>query len=380
MTVPETTDNTQTGTKDDRPGAAVVGQLRSTLQSLAFLPPDAVEAIIEAAEIETVAPHQTIFAEGDEDNTLMIVLKGEAQLTRQALHTELPLGPVGVGGFLGQLSFLDAATRQVTAKTTDTPVVIARINPIDVLLLPDGDKHYDSLRAGLVVPVVRSLRQQSKALVLAIEDRQRFAGFFLFMIAIIYGCMLIYFLVAEQFVTDTTSQLFAWQNAAILVVPSLFVVYRLKLSRADLGLQAEEFRDSLKWGLIWGIGVSIFFVGTFMAFRLAGMMPDFQRAQAFELWDMVLYLPHTFIQELVARGIIQNGYQRFFDDQSGYRSVTFASFVFAIAHIPVGVPAVLLTFVGGMLFGLFFLKYRHLVGVTLVHFAVGGSAIALGLI
>ncbi|MEM8553281.1 MAG: CPBP family glutamic-type intramembrane protease [Pseudomonadota bacterium] len=380
MTSPTTSPDTHTGPTSGQGTFAAIEKLQDTLRALAFLPPDAIDAVVDVAQVETVAPDEIIFEEGDAENTLIVVLEGHVLLSRHALYSELPLGSVSEGGFLGQLSFLDASTRTVTAKAGSDPVTIARITSVDVLLAENGDQHFDALRAGLVVPVVRSLREQSKALVVAMEDRQRFAGFFLFMIAIIYGCMLIYFLVAEQFVTDTTSQLFAWQNAAILVIPSIIVVYRLQLGYADLGLQNSEFRASLIGGLIWSAVTTAVFVGTFYLVRAVGMMPDFERAQAFSMLDFALYFPHTFVQEFVARGIIQNGYQRFFDDESGYRSVLFASFVFAIAHIPIGVGAVVLTFFGGVLFGLFFLKYRHLIGVTLVHFAVGGSAIALGLI
>lgn len=378
MTAPTQTASPATPSGDPRPEAT--RPLRETLQGLAVLPPDAVDAIIDIAEIRALAPGEVLFAEGLEDNTLFVVLEGTLGLSRRALHSDLPLGTVGPGDLLGQLSFLDASTRQVTARAGDHPVQVAVIDPMELLLLPNGDSHYDVLRAGLIVPVVRTSRAQSKALVVAMEERQRFSGFFIYMIAVLYGCMLIYYLVAERFVEDTTTNLFAWQSAAVLVIPSLFVVYRLGLTRADLGLRTEDFARSLKWGAIWGAAIATAFVGTFQAVRLSGGMPDFERVQAFELLDMVLYFPHTFIQEFVARGIIQNGYQRFFDDEKGYRSVGFASLVFAVAHIPVGLLAVVLTFVGGIIFGLFFLRYKHLIGVTLVHYALGASAIALGLI
>lgn len=373
-------DLSSTDLPETAPSAQGLGRLRDTLQDLAVLPPDTVEAILGVAEIQTYAPGTVIYAEGEEDNTLYVVLEGHVALSRHALHADLPVGSLPPGDIFGQLSFLDAATRQVTASAGAGPVTVARIDPMELLLSPQGDVHYDALRAGLIVPLVRSSREQSKALVAAVEDRHRFSGFFIYMIAIIYGCMLIYYLVVEQFVVDTTTNLFAWQSAAVLIVPSLFVVYRLGLKRDELGLRRSDFAYSAKWGLIWSLVTAVVFVGTFQTVRLLGGIPDFERAQAFEWIDMVSYLPHTFVQEFVARGIIQNGYQRFFDDEKGYRSVGFASLVFAVAHIPVGFPAVVLTFFGGLVFGFFFLKFRHLVGVTLVHFALGASAIALGLI
>lgn len=355
-------------------------RLRQALGNLQGLPADTIEAIVSVAVIERLDPQETLFPEGAQDDALYFVLEGSLLLSRRAMHDELPLGSVQPGAMVGELSFLDPTTRQATARAGGHPVITARIEPQALDALPDGARHRDALRVAIVVPVVRGFRDQARGLVVATEDRQRFSGFFIYMIAILYGCMLIYFLVAERFVQDTTTNLFAWQSAAVLIVPSIFIVWRLGLSRADLGLAQAEFAPSLRGGLIWGGALATLFVGGFTLARVSGLLPDFQRVQALEMLDLVLYLPHTFVQEFVARGIIQNGYQRFFDDRSGYRSVMFASLVFGVAHIPLGLEAVALTFVGGVLFGLLFLRYRHLVGVTLAHFALGASAIGLGLI
>jgi len=354
--------------------------LRESLAKLPAIAPDTVDAILRVASIETLSPSETLFKEGETDNALFFVLEGQVVLSRRALQSDIRLDDVGVGSMLGDLSFLDAATRQATAVAGEKQVTVARIDPMALILEPDGDQHYDVLRSALVVPVTRSYREHSKQLVVALEERQRFSGFFIYMVAILYGCMLIYYLVAEQFVQDTTTNTFAWQSAVVLILPSLFVVYRLGLGRADLGLQAADFRSSLKGGVFWGASVALLMVAAFLAAQSLGWMVDFQRVQPFEFLDMILYLPHTFVQEFIARGIIQNGYQRFFNDQSGYRSVGFASLVFGVAHIPLGIFAVVVTLVGGVLFGLFFLKYRNLVGVTIVHYALGGTAIALGFI
>ncbi len=365
---------------DEAASAPYRDGVRAALLKLGEMPEDTIEALVQIAVIERTEPGQTLFYEGSTDDALYLVIDGSLHLSRRAMHTDLPLGSVEAGNPVGELSFLDPDTRQASAHAGTEPVVTARIDPEALRALPEGDRHRDALRVAIVVPVVRGFRQQARGLVIATEDRQRFAGFFIYMIAILYGCMLIYFLVAERFVEDTTTNLFAWQSAAVLVVPSVFIVWRLGLSRDDLGLAPADFMPSLRGGLIWGLGLAVLIVGGFTLARAGGAIPDFERAQAFEALDMVLYLPHTFVQEFVARGIIQNGYQRFFDDRSGYRSVGFASLVFGVAHIPLGLFAVVLTFVGGILFGLLFLRYRHLVGVTIAHFALGASAIALGLI
>lgn len=362
------------------PRADLETRLETALKSLPGLDPVTVETIIRIAVFHTVAPGSVLFKEGTVDNTLFAVLEGHLIVTRRALRSELPLGVVKAGELLGDVSFLDASSRQATARADKETVVVARIDPMDLILLPDGDRHYDALRTALVVPITRAFRQQSKSLVVAMEEKQNFSGFFVYMIAILYGCMLIYFLVAERFVEDTTTNLFAWQSAAVLVIPSLFVVYRLGLDRADLGLLRSDFWRSAKAGMLWGGIVATAITGAFFAARALGLIPDFERAQAFEMIDMALYLPHTFVQEFVARGIIQNGYQRFFNDETGYRSVVFASLVFGVAHIPLGFLAVAITFIGGIVFGLFFLRYRNIVGVTILHYCLGASAIALGFI
>jgi membrane protease YdiL (CAAX protease family) len=83
------------------------------------------------------------------------------------------------------------------------------------------------------------------------------------------------------------------------------------------------------------------------------------------------YLLHSYIQELAARGIMQNTMQRFLRDEHGVRSIMVLSLAFGVMHTHLGLTMVLSSTVASVCFGFFYRRHRNLIGVTIVHYITG---------
>ena len=96
---------------------------------------------------------------------------------------------------------------------------------------------------------------------------------------------------------------------------------------------------------------------------------------------LFLYVPHSYLQEFIARGVSQTLLVRFLDDKRGFRSATIIALIFADIHVYISWLATAVgAFLFGVLFGLIYLRQKNLIGVTLVHLAVGTAATLFGIL
>lgn len=96
------------------------------------LEPTARDALQALLRVQNMAPHGVIFASGETDRDLLIVLSGHVTLVTQwPPATGLRLATVGPGMAFGEMAFLSGATRSACAGTEDGPARLARLARTD---------------------------------------------------------------------------------------------------------------------------------------------------------------------------------------------------------------------------------------------------------
>jgi membrane protease YdiL (CAAX protease family) len=136
--------------------------------------------------------------------------------------------------------------------------------------------------------------------------------------------------------------------------------------------------DNWKQALVEGLGVCaillaiLFTLSGFGVIRSPGLGGGYDSVGGI-LPIVVLYAPHSFVQEVLTRGVLQSSLQRLLNDDGGIRSLMIASLIFGLFHSYIGLPAVAVTTLAGLLFGWLYMRHRNLIGATLVHI-VGGTA------
>ena len=91
----------------------------------------------------------------------------------------------------------------------------------------------------------------------------------------------------------------------------------------------------------------------------------------------MFYAPHSFVQEVLARGVLQSSLRRVLNDRRGIVSVVVASLVFGLFHGYLGLTGIAVTTVSGVIFGCLFIRHGNLIGATIVHVLAGAATFAL---
>jgi len=354
---------------------------------LALLSPETLAALEAVAVRVPVAAGDAILTEGERSNHLFIIERGAVAIlkTGPTLKDERRINTLGPGDLVGELSFIDGRPRSAAARA-ETEGMLLRVDPFDLMERPDGDHFFDNLRASVAVSVVKSMRKQADRYTESLERElkatraQRLFGQFVVYIIIVLsvGALVTNIVAQRLFDINIYTETFTWAYGLILLVPTFAILWRLKLPLRHFGVTREKLGRSLIEGAIASaatVGLALAIVGATwvlpLGFDLSFVVPT-------ALFGT--YLLSSFLQEFIARGLIQRSFQEFLQDDLGLQSVLLTSIIFAMLHLHFGLFAFFITLASSLVFGAFFLRHQNLAGVTLLHFTAGICATAMGLL
>lgn len=355
--------------------------------SLKMLAPDTRAALNRVGVRMTVGAGTVLFAEDDRTNELYIVESGEVVSYQGGGEgdAEWPVLHLGPGEIVGETSFLDGGARQLNARA-ETDCTLLRVDPLDLLELEGGDHYYDNLRASVGITVVQRVRVGTELHVATLKHQlelvrtqQHSSQFLLYaMVMFSIGTIVNNVITTGLLDIDVYTQQFAWQYMGVALVPSLIVVWMMKIPLRQLGLTFAGMRKSLTEGIVASLAVLAVSAALVVASRALDAVPDLPVAIG---WSSVpSYSLHSFLQELLARGFLQSSFQRCMNDRRGVKSVLLSATMFGMYHIQYGLVAVGLTMVSSVVFGMFYLRHENLVGVTLLHIMAGACAFSIGIL
>ncbi|MEM0908845.1 MAG: cyclic nucleotide-binding domain-containing protein [Pseudomonadota bacterium] len=321
-----------------------------------------------------------IVEEGDAPDTIFAIVTGDAAVERSGEDgVPLTLATLSEGELIGEMGFLDGAPRSASVRAV-TDVRLTRLSASALSHSQAGRHALDALRAALGAAIVQRMRRNNDRYTSALErevhalrEREQFGIFYIYTVATLCIGTLANVIIARDLLDiDVYSQQFSWQYLAIYLIPLGIVIWRLKLPLSALGLTTKNLTRSLVEGLIMAAAA----VGVMALARMGLDAAGAPRGTpfAFSPLEATAYTAHAFMQELLARGFLQSAYQRFLNDRRGYKAVLLSAILFGMFHLHFGLAAVVVTMVGGVLFGLIFLRHGNLAGVTLVHVVMGMAA------
>lgn len=334
-----------------------------------------------------------IIREGDQNSDLYIVRLGAVELLREAERADEPLviGVIGEGEAIGELSFLDDSPRSASVRATENTEIVIIPKRIfdeksalakDVMAKLDHNiALLDSKRLRITShEFVQSLQKQIELL----EDQVKFGTLFVCMI-ILFGLNGIvldviqnyfgeyYYIGSERFNLGA-ERLIAWIGFIVFAAPVVLLIKKIGFPIGEvLDIRRDLRRTVLESLLIAGGFIIIALVLTAGPIELKGV-PRATSAPGLGTIVVILtpdYIFHSYVQELVARGIMQNAIQRFLRDERGTKTVLVLSIAFGVMHAHLGLKMVLGSAVASVGFGYFYLRNRNLVGVTIIHYAIG---------
>lgn len=174
-----------------------------------------------------------------------------------------------------------------------------------------------------------------------------------------------------------------WTGLLLFIPPVLFLVKKIGMSQADLGISACNLKKNIKEGLLFSFLITvIMLIIRFLMIRHGEIFFSWKSLETFSRLQFYLYVCtypfHCYLQEFVARGVLQGLTQRFFSENHFMFPVFLVSFLFCAAHIRISLLFGGLTFIISTLFGYIYYRHKNLLGVSIVHFITGLLALALG--
>lgn len=153
---------------------------------------------------------------------------------------------------------------------------------------------------------------------------------------------------------------------------------------SDIGLWTDNPKKIIKSALIisalsFGLLCIVKYVAQLYDPNLFQTEHGFFDIRRFNLYQ-VFYLFTAFIQEFIARSVLQSNLKRIAIRNKSAYSIIHASIIFAIFHIEYGFWFMIGAAVLGGLLGVLYDKQKTILGVWIVHWILGVAAFLLGII
>lgn len=355
----------------------------SILDTLTAPEREQIRPILKSVSLQ---PGQVLFQEGEASNEIYLIRSGRVEICKHGVagDASFVIAEMGEGEVFGELAFLDGSPRSAMVRAAaDTCLIVIEKQPL--FQLPFSHKLIENIAGESARKLRESASNYAGSLekqLVAIKKQNDFGQFFVYILSLMAVGMIVNNLMFT-YLTDISpySTFFFFSYSAILLIPSLTILWKLKMPRQSMGITLANWKQSLVEGMV--ISAAAYAGFTVLAtlcqhLGLLGLKTVSIKALFSPWYWWLIYLLHSAAQELFARGFLQTAFEQFFDDRTGVRSIGFASLLFGLFHIHFGMFAVVITFVSSLVFGMIYRRHRNLIGVSLIHFVAGIWAMLSG--
>ncbi len=335
-----------------------------------------VEAVAKEATLER---GEVLTREGETAKKLFALLSGSLEvLRRDRRGTEYVVGDLKPGELIGeQGAAVEGRSRAVTIRATE---------PCKVLVLPkDVLETEPRLLANVARAMASRLRVKSA---LSLEHAQERAAMGELLIkSLVLLCGYAVLLSALPWLRAT------WPSASTtyisLPVIALFGYSSVRFLRSTgwplsrFGLGFRNLIGSLFESTIFTPIFAVLLVG--LKWSLIRIVPGWRETLLFEHTDiaarladpdirvlLIIYAASALVQELIVRCALQASLEDFLSGRGRtVAPIVAAALMFSVNHLHMSFIFAAMAFIPGLFWGWMFHRKRHLLGVTLSHFAIG---------
>lgn len=356
------------------------------------------EAMASIAELRRYEDGDVLVREGVSSHSLFFLFHGTVDVCKGAerlpdpedsLPDEYSIVHLEKGAVIGEMELVDGRPASATVRAAgDCEVLVVTHERLDL-----ASQQVPALRMKLLAAVagavVQRLRQTSEYHVSSLHAqlretrlRQQFASFFV-VTMILFGIASTVQKLINPGLPPLWQMLYSWGFLLLSFAPICWFVWRLRLRPESWGLTFRNGPRSSVEALVLGsllAALAALLRGLLKPadapFIAWGSLATYPKAEFLAFF--LAYGPHSFLQELIGRGVIQGSLERFLPDAKAAVPILLTSALFAMFHLYVSVAFGALTFVVSVLFGWLYRRHGTLVGVTVLHYVIGFASIALG--
>lgn len=360
------------------------------MQSCAMLQGLSVE---ELAVVERVsdtlhyAPGEEVIREGELTNDLYVILSGKVAVTKaetsEGTLKQFPLAIFERGAGFGEIAFMDHLPRSSSVQALEPTTVLClkkeRISqhhePFKKIIRNISRTSVDRMRT-LNIKYIQSVKDKLKQA----QERHDFGVFFLcfFLSLSLLEFITRFFIDLDIDVHASVPSVFRLLLAA---VPCLILIKKWNYPLSQFGVTLQDWKICIIEGLVISLILSILIIlanALYLTAHEKPFIPRFNLVEHNSIWFWIFVYPfHSYLQEFLARGVVQTSLQRFLNDQKGYFAILLTSLIFSAVHTFNGEAVIMGTFLGGIIFGLVYLRRKNLIEVTVIHMIVGAVLLTL---
>ena len=349
--------------------------------------------VAEAAERIEYGSGEVLLEEGETSPALYFIASGTVEVLKQddeGTH-RFAIATLEAGDFFGEMSFVDDQPASATVQA-DGDVQVWRLKKDRLHEAGHtGRTVYYHLVSNVTHTISERLRATNTSLTESLRDkleseklRNRFGHFFI-MVIMIFGVLSVGTALLSAQMSPVGEVAASWAYMLTFMIPVVYYFTKVSgITLDDFGLTLERWPQQVAEGVTCAAVLTFLMIPIKTQFYAGDALFSFRTMQSYSPWlfwvFFVLYLPHSFLQEFMARGLLQGPLHRFMADDPDWVPVVVAAFLFGIGHVHYSYAFAGVTFVTSLIFGWLYLRHRSLVGVTIMHYISGLSAMALGII
>ncbi len=339
--------------------------------------------LAQALETRQLVAGEYLFHEHDSASEIYFISRGEIDVCKpDTTGTQQVIAVLEQGQEVGELALIDGEPRSASARAVSDSEVLV----LNTANLPNNLVLLSRLISNLTKASTDKLRRSNVGYVQSLERelaaarlQNEFGQFFIYILSIFtIGTFVNHLLQTYLHSINVYGEFFKWTYLLVLLVPSFVTIFVMKIPLSALGITKHNWKKSLKEGLLVSAGFSVVFVAFVLIMRYFTWLPD--KPMQITIAGFLNYSMHSFLQEILARGITQSSFERFFNDKRGIKAILLTSICFSLFHIHFGLIAVAITFISSLAFGAFYMRHHNLLGVTIVHAVTGICAFGTGVL
>lgn len=367
------------------------------------IPKELLEELNNLCELKVFKPGENIIREYANSTDIFFPVSGRLEYFKYDEDFEQDIKfyetQGGTGISLGEMSFIDESPRSCSIYAAEDSEVVSYVLSFEKIKKnsQNAEKIIRHLKDAVTIQISNNLRELNTQHIGALRDQvktlkeRNFHGaLFIGLAATISITSLITQILQDFFpgYTIGATPTASWIMLICLLIPAASIVYLYKVPISDLGITTQNWKKSLLDGLgftalIFGLVLAILWIIQYVKPEVqvySGMLKALSNMTPINILLALHYLPHSYLQEFVSRGIAQTSFQRFFSDKTGILSVLMTSAFFGVGHLPFGLSAVIVTFIGGIILGFIYLRTYNLIGVAFIHYFFGGVLFQAGML
>lgn len=345
-----------------------------------------IQIAAENCVVESYAKGELVLNIDHEYESLKILYYGNVDVVLKDPESaqDYVVASLDPGAYFGEKGFMEMGAPSANIIASENVMVLA-ISRTDAMKWDI----YHNIVKGIASVQSERLRiansKQVEALQKAVERQSEQNSFGRFYIATIMLFAVSSFVPDYSNESPTFQLMIRWVFLVLILIPAIYAVRHQNVPISVFGITTVRWRKALGESVL----VAIAILPLLMLFKIFGAPADeplitwgtignYSRGQL--AFYLVTYIPHSAIQEFIARGVGQGSLQRFMPDAHFMKPIVIAGLLFAILHLHLSVSAAAFTFFISLLFGYLYYRHKTLIGVTVLHVLLGTSATALGLI